>query len=150
MRRSGSISFKKTRSPGYFGDRKRSRIWGSISNNYELVPATAASLCLRAFALGFWELGNEFWQGFASWPYEKTHDWSCLTLFFSSGRYIFYHFSWIFRQLWPSLMHDVYIFKNGQSWAFSCCRYTQPCNLVEFRFPALKNQIAKTIPVRSK
>ena len=31
---------------------------------------------------GFWEVENEIWQGWSSWPYRKTHGWSFLTIKF--------------------------------------------------------------------
>lgn len=45
----------------------------------------------------------------------KTHDWPFLikTCFLCLGT--FYHFPRIFWQLWPSLMHEIHIFKKSQS-----------------------------------
>ena len=103
---------------------------------------------LNFFALlrfGFWELENEIWHGCASCQDNNARCWTFFIYFFGCWD-TFFCFFWIFRRLWLSLIHEIKK-KKKKSNTYGV-RLVMMHNHAKVRFPTLKNQSAKMIPVK--
>ena len=117
-------------------------------NSYGLVPATARSLCLRAITLWFFESWKTKFGRDVRHDNAKRLTAGLFYFIVLPSPDAFCHFFWIFRRLRSSLMNAIYIFSEKTSSDWVCIFMKH--NRAKCRFPILKNQGEKMIPVQSK